>query len=1060
MPDATITSTASTFGSISGTFAADQSTIAGTITAITGTIDGSVGVPGPQGPVGPTGATGPQGDPGAPGVGVPADGLEGQILAKASDTSYDTVWIDNSAVTLNATVRNESGSTMAAGTVVYITGASGNKAVVSKASASSEATSSKTFAILAESIPNNQNGTSVTVGLLKDINTSGLTEGGSLWLSTTAGQWTQTMPTAPNHAVFLGTVTRVHATQGEVEVRIQNGLELQELHNVKITSVANGQVLKYDSAQGLWVNGTDSSGVAWGAITGTLSSQTDLQTALDAKLPKAGGYITGDIQSSNNSAYRSWDGTYSTSVLKSDYLQLVNSGPGGNALTIEWNGITFPSGKQTVHYPGTSILSGYATESWVTSNFYPLTGNPSGFLTSASLSGYATESWVTSQGYITSAALAPYLTSATAASTYQTLAGMSSYLTTSAAASTYYLQTNPAGYITSSALSGYATQAWVDAQGYLQAGALTGYALESWVTAGFYPLTGNPSGFITSSALTGYATESWVTTQGYLTDAPSDGNQYARKNGAWDVVSAGSSYITSVSSPLTVTSGDLSIDLSPYETISNAAATYYPLSNPTGFISIGALAGYATETFVTTQGYVDSAYVTSALSGYATLASPIFTGDPRAPTPATADNDTSIATTAFVKAQGYLTSAPVTSVAGKTGAVTLVVGDVSGAAPLASPTLTGTPLSTTAAADTNTTQIATTAYVVGQASSTTPAATGTAAVGTSLKYARADHVHANPLPTGGTTGQVLSKVDGTNYNVTWTTSSSGGGTDFQSFTTAGTTTWTKPANAKVVHVRMFGGGGGGGSGANYATTSARAGGGGGAAGSFVDFIIPASVLGATESVVVGAGGTGGAAQATATSNGNPGTSGGASTFYLFRAGGGLFGNAGTTTAASGGANSQGVVLGYAAATASGSGGGGTLSGGGIAGSVSSTTFISPTGGGGGAGAAASSFAAAAGGAGGSKSLSSTNTSGLISAIAGGSAGQTTGTVPTVGVTGGFQTAGTGGGGGAYRSSVAGMAGAAGAFPGGGGGGGSAADNLTSGAGANGAGGAVYITTYS
>ena len=97
MPDATITSTASTFGSISGTFAADQSTIAGTITAITGTIDGSVGVPGPQGSAGSQGPQGPQGDPGAPGVGVPADGLEGQILAKASDTSYDTVWIDNSA---------------------------------------------------------------------------------------------------------------------------------------------------------------------------------------------------------------------------------------------------------------------------------------------------------------------------------------------------------------------------------------------------------------------------------------------------------------------------------------------------------------------------------------------------------------------------------------------------------------------------------------------------------------------------------------------------------------------------------------------------------------------------------------------------------------------------------------------------------------------------------------------------------------------------------------------------------------------------------------------------
>jgi hypothetical protein len=60
---------------------------------------------------------------------------------------------------------------------------------------------------------------------------------------------------------------------------------------------------------------------------------------------------------------------------------------------------------------------------------------------------------------------------------------------------------------------------------------------------------------------------------------------------------------------------------------------------------------------------------------------------------------------------------------------------------IASPSLTGTPLSTTAAADTNTTQIATTAYVVGQAGSATPLVDGTAAVGTSLRYARQDHVH-------------------------------------------------------------------------------------------------------------------------------------------------------------------------------------------------------------------------------------------------------------------------------------------------------------------------------
>jgi len=71
----------------------------------------------------------------------------------------------------------------------------------------------------------------------------------------------------------------------------------------------------------------------------------------------------------------------------------------------------------------------------------------------------------------------------------------------------------------------------------------------------------------------------------------------------------------------------------------------------------------------------------------------------------------------------------------------LVAADIAGKANLASPSLTGTPLSTTAAADTNTTQIATTAFVVGQASAVTPLVNGTASIGTSLRYARADHVH-------------------------------------------------------------------------------------------------------------------------------------------------------------------------------------------------------------------------------------------------------------------------------------------------------------------------------
>jgi len=104
---------------------------------------------------------------------------------------------------------------------------------------------------------------------------------------------------------------------------------------------------------------------------------------------------------------------------------------------------------------------------------------------------------------------------------------------------------------------------------------------------------------------------------------------------------------------------------------------------------------------------------------------------------------------------------------GLAGSITnILVGSTTGTS---TTTLRGTTNGVTATADTNSVALATTAFVVGQASSTTPAATGTAAVGTSLKYARADHVHANPLPPSGTAGQVLSKANGTSYNVQWAT---------------------------------------------------------------------------------------------------------------------------------------------------------------------------------------------------------------------------------------------------------------------------------------------------
>ena len=73
-------------------------------------------------------------------------------------------------------------------------------------------------------------------------------------------------------------------------------------------------------------------------------------------------------------------------------------------------------------------------------------------------------------------------------------------------------------------------------------------------------------------------------------------------------------------------------------------------------------------------------------------------------------------------------------------------------APAASPTFTGTPSAPTAAIDTNTTQVASTAFVLAQATAANPLANGTAAAGNSSRYARADHVH----PTDTTRAPVAS----------------------------------------------------------------------------------------------------------------------------------------------------------------------------------------------------------------------------------------------------------------------------------------------------------------
>ena len=152
-------------------------------------------------------------------------------------------------------VYNETGATLTKGTVVYINGGHGNLPTVTKAIATGDSTSAQTYGVVQTDITNMNNGYVVVIGSLGDLDTQAYANGTQLYLSsTTAGAWTSTKQYAPAHLVYVGIVVRSHPTQGVVEVRIQNGFELDELHNVSAQTPSNNQGLFYNSSNQLWEN--------------------------------------------------------------------------------------------------------------------------------------------------------------------------------------------------------------------------------------------------------------------------------------------------------------------------------------------------------------------------------------------------------------------------------------------------------------------------------------------------------------------------------------------------------------------------------------------------------------------------------------------------------------------------------------------------------------------------------------------------------------------------------------------------------------------------------------
>ena len=180
--------------------------------------------------------------------------LSPYLRSNVAAATYQPIGNYDTATVVKAYVTNAEAVTITKGQVVYIFGASGDRASVKLAKNTSDTFSSKTLGIVRADIAAGQAGWITTQGQVSGINLGAFSPGDILWLDSIPGGFTATKPQAPYHSVFVGVVERANVGNGLIYVKPQNGVELDELHDVRITSVANNEIIRYNSSLGYWEN--------------------------------------------------------------------------------------------------------------------------------------------------------------------------------------------------------------------------------------------------------------------------------------------------------------------------------------------------------------------------------------------------------------------------------------------------------------------------------------------------------------------------------------------------------------------------------------------------------------------------------------------------------------------------------------------------------------------------------------------------------------------------------------------------------------------------------------
>ncbi len=200
-----------------------------------------------------------------------------------------------------ARVYNAEATTLNKGEIVYISGSQGNRISVKRADSDIEAGSANTLGMVSENISSGAEGFVFTSGIVNGLNTNGLTAGATLYLSS-SGQYTQIPPVAPKHTVIIGFVERVHATVGSIFVKVNNGYELGELHNVLTNGANYGDFLMYSAS--VWTHSKQLSGSYGltgslqatsftGSLQGTATTASYVLNAVSSSFATTASYVLG-----------------------------------------------------------------------------------------------------------------------------------------------------------------------------------------------------------------------------------------------------------------------------------------------------------------------------------------------------------------------------------------------------------------------------------------------------------------------------------------------------------------------------------------------------------------------------------------------------------------------------------------------------------------------------------------------------------------------------------------------------------------------------------------------